>query len=113
MRKLEHDMVIKIPTEVQEELKKDEYDFPEMDECIVEIYHVEDREDTEVYRIYIEALDDDFNIEINSMVMDVSRQIQEEGGGAVEEFIMHMVMQNLHQDAEEEEKRGFFEEISD
>lgn len=113
MRKLEHDMVIKIPTKVQEELKKDKYDFPELEECIVEIYHVEDREDEEVYRINIPALDDDFKIAINSAAMDVSRQIQEEGGGFIEEFIMHLVMQDLRRNAEEDEMRNFFEDISD
>lgn len=113
MRKLEHDLVIKIPSKVQEELQKSEYDFPDLEECIVEIYHVEDREDEEVYRINIPALDDDFNIAINSVMMDVSRQIQEEGGGPIEEFIMHLVMGHLKQDAEEEEIRDFFEDISD
>lgn len=113
MRKLNHDMVIKIPKEVREALKNDEYDFPDLHECVVEIYHVEDREETEVYRIYIAALDDDFNIEINSMMMDISRQIEEEGGDHVAEFIMQMVMSLISQDAEEEEIRDFFEDISD
>ena len=114
MKKLKHNVILTVSKEVQEELKKDEdYEFPEMEKVTVEIYHLEDRENTEVYKIKVPALDDDFDIEIDSDVMDISRQIEEEGGGSVEEFIFEIVMQTLHRDAEEKEARDFFEEISD
>ena len=45
--------------------------------------------------------------------MDMSRDVEEGGGGSVEEFIYYMVMRNIREEVEEQEARDFFEEISD
>lgn len=116
MKKLKHDIILTIPEEVQEYVKK-EFDDALPGKVTMEIYYKEDifrdNIDWEVYNINIVELDDNFDILINKMVMDLSREIDEEGGGHIEEFIYHMVMNNIREEAEEQEARDFFEEISD
>lgn len=114
MRKLEHDILITVPEEMRKELDKEtSWDFSGIEKFRVEIYHIEDIDDVEIYRIYIPELDDDFQIEINSLAMDISREIQEEGGGNIEEFIFQLALNHLKQIGEEQEARDFFDEISD
>ena len=116
MKKLKHDIVLSIPKKVQE-YTKEHFDDILPDKVTMEFYYKEDifRDglEWEVYNINIVELEDNFDIAINKMVMDMSRDVEEEGGGNVEEFIYHMVMKDIREEAEEQEARDFFEEISD
>jgi len=116
MKKLKNDIILTIPKEVQEYAEKEFGEtFP--DKVTMEFYYKEDINrdgmDWEVYNINIVELEDNFDISINKMVMDFSREIQEQGGGHVEEFIYEMVMKDIRQASEDREARDFFEEISD
>lgn len=116
MKKLKHDVILTIPEEVQE-YTKEHFDDDLPDKITIEIYHKEDifrdGNDWEVYNINIIELEDSFDISINKMVMEIGRDIEEAGGDHIEEFIYHMVMKNIREEAEEQEARDFFEEISD
>jgi len=114
MKKLEHDIVLTVPKEVREHAIKEDENFPDVEKVIIEIYHEYEKDDDywEHYFIKISVLDDEFTIKIANIVMEISREIAENGGGSVEEFIYHMLMDQVRQDAEEKEVRDFFEDIS-
>ena len=115
MKKLEHDIELTVPKEVRDEALKHDENFPDVEKVTMEIYHEYEKDDDywEFYLIKIPVFEDEFTIKIASVMMDVSREIAEDGGGHVEEFIYEMVMSQVRQDAEESEARDFFEAISD
>ena len=114
MKKLDHDILVTIPEEVRKELDKTVTDgFVTPETFKVEIYHVEDTNETEIYRIYILELNDDFQIEITKDAMDISREIEKNGGGNIEEFIFRLALNHIDKMSEEQEARDFFDEISD
>ena len=108
------DINLTIPKEAKALLEKDEtFDFPLEEKILVEIYFVEATETDEIYKIRIPDFDDDFDILVDAQAMEVSRLIEEGGGGSVEEFIMEMAFIALERASEEQKTREFFEEISD
>jgi len=115
MKKLEHDIVLTIPEEILKEAQKECSDIPIIGKVTMEIYHdyEHDDEEWEVYCIRVSELGDEFDIRIAKEAMDLSRIIEKQGGGCIEEFIYEMVMKMLRHDAEEREARDFFEDISD
>lgn len=66
----------------------------------------------EFYSIYNKEFDDTQKLNIDKWAMDTSRQIEEEGGGAVIEFLWLTYVNTIKKDAEEQDVRDFFEEIS-
>lgn len=105
------DIVIKIPEEIHEEIKED---FNH-DQLTLRIERLEDYKDWERYSIcFLEEQDeDDIILQIQSEAMDISREIEEAGGGPIEEFIIHILIQQIKKHEEEREVRDFFMEISD
>lgn len=104
------DIVIKIPDEIREEIKEDFH----YDQLTLRINRLEDYHDWERYSIrFLEEPDDDIILQIQSEAMDISREIEKNGGGPVEEFITCMLIQQIDKHKEEKEIRDFFMEISD
>ena len=104
-----------IPKEIYEEAQKECADIPFVEKITMEIYHdyQNDDEKWEMYVIKIPEIGDEFDIKITNDVMELSRMIEKQGGGHIEEFIYAMVMKQIRQDVEEKEVRDFFEDISD
>lgn len=105
------DIVIKIPDEMREEIKQD-FDY---DQLTLRINRLEDYHDWERYSISFleEQYEDDIILQIKSEAMDISREVEENGGGPVEEFIIYMLVEQIRKFEEEKEVRDFFMEISD
>jgi len=108
---MSHDIVIKIPEELREEIKKD-FDH---DQLTLRIERLEDYKDQERYSIHFleEPDDDNIILQILSEAMDISREIEKNGGGPVEEFIIHILIAHIRKHEEEQETRDFLMEISD
>ncbi len=108
---MDKDIVIKIPEEIREEIKED-FDY---DQLTLRIERLEDYRNWERYSIrFLEEQDeDDIILQIYSEAMDLSREIEEAGGGPIEEFIIHMLIQQIKKNEEEKEVRDFLMEISD
>lgn len=104
-------IIIKISDKIREEIKKD-FDY---DQLTLRIERLEDYKDWERYSIrFLEEQDeDDIILQIQTKAMDLSRDIEERGGGLVEEFIIYMLIQQIKKHEEEREVRDFFMEISD
>ena len=108
---MKNDIVIKIPEEIREEIKED-FDH---DQLTLRIERLENYRNWERYSIrFLEEQDeDDIILQIHSEAMDISREIEEAGGGPVEEFIICMLIEQIKKHEEEREVRDFFMEISD
>jgi hypothetical protein len=109
MEKLKHQVVIPIPTEHQDEVGEEK--------LIFDIFFVgDDRKnavDYELYAVELEGTDEKVEIRIVKEAMDFSREIEEEGGGPIEEFIFRLWWQHLVKEVEEMSTRDFLEDISD
>lgn len=104
------DIVIKIPDEIREEIKKD-FDYNQL---TLRIKRLEDYKHWERYSIrFLEEPDDDIILQIQSEAMDLSRDVEKGGGGSVEEFIIYMLIEQIRKHDKEQETRDFFMEISD
>ncbi len=104
-------IVIKIPDEIREEIKED-FDH---DQLTLRIERLEDYKNWERYSIrFLEEQDeDDIILQIQSEAMDISREIEKNGGGPVEEFIIYTLIEQIRKHEKEQEVRDFFMEISD
>lgn len=105
------DIVIEIPEEIREEIKED-FDY---DQLTMRIERLEDYKDWERYSIRFleEQNEDDIILQIHSEAMDLSREIEKNGGGPVEEFIIYTLIEQIRKHEKEQEVRDFFMEISD
>lgn len=105
------DIVIKIPDQIREEIKQN-FDY---DQLTLRINRLEDYQDWERYSIRFleEQHEDDIILQIKSEAMDISREVEENGGGPIEEFIIYMLVQQIRKFEEKKEVRDFFMEISD
>ena len=108
---MDKDIVIKIPEEIREEIKQD-FDY---DQLTLRIKRLEDYQEWERYSIRFleEQNKDDIILQIQSEAMDISREIEQNGGGPVEEFIIYMLIEQINKHNKEEEIRDFLVEISD
>ena len=86
-------IVINIPDEIREEIKED-FDH---DQLTLRIERLEDYKNWERYSIrFLEEQDeDDIILQIQSEAMDISREIEKNGGGPVEEFIICMLIEQI------------------
>lgn len=109
MKKLDHVINISIP-----ENMKSDFD---VDSVIYEIYYMDDAEEDclfwEVYGIKLQNTDDLIKIKILKIAMDFSREIEENGGGPIEEFIFRLFLNDVFKHIDEKNTRTFIEEISD
>lgn len=105
------DIVIKIPEDIREEVKE----YFDYDQLTMRIERLEDYKDRERYSIHFleEPDDDNIILQILSEAMDISREIEKNGGGPIEEFIIHILIKHIRKHQEEQEVRDFFMEISD
>jgi len=108
---MSHDIVIKIPEEIREEIKED-FDY---DQLTIRIERLEDYKNQERYSIrFLEEPDqDNIILQILSEAMDISREIEKNGGGPVEEFIIYTLIEQIRKHEKEQEVRDFLMEISD
>jgi len=109
--KMSKDVVIEIPEEIREEIKED-FDY---DQLTLRIKRLENYKDWERYSIRFleEQNKDDIILQIHSEAMDLSRKIEQKGGGPVEEFIIYMLIEQIRKHDKEQETRDFLMEISD
>ncbi len=117
MQKLKRDIVLHMNEDFRHLIEDEGLTFHK--KITIEMYYVEDtyHDDTdwEVYLIKFIELEDDFDFLMNKDIMNVVRDIAErtDEDGAVENFIYDALMDNIKTEAEAEEARDFFEEISD
>lgn len=108
---MKNDIVIKIPNEIREKIKKD-FDHAQL---TLRIERLEDDKDWERYSIFFleEQTKGNIILHIYSEAMDLSREVEEAGGGPIEEFIIYTLIEQIRKHEKEQETRDFFMEISD
>lgn len=110
MKKLNQNIQIDIPDHL-----KSDFDTSTI---IYEIYYIDDIEEDylfwELYGIKLQNSEDMMaHIKISKIAMDYSREIEEEGGGPIEEFIFQLFLNHIYEYIDEKNTKSFIEDISD